>query len=261
MKILTFVIATRNRHNYLSKIIHEIKDLDIQIIVIDDNSDCKNKIKNIKLFLHLKNLKYIYLNKNLGQPYASNLGIKLCRTRYIWFFDDDDFVKKIDVIKIISYLKNSDIKCLLLTMVPIFQNRVLKKIYPNLKEHNFISLRKSRQKINTSCSIFNIKSIKKIGGWDQSLVSGKDTDLFLRFANKNKFSIKKDVEIFVNYSSKFRTTNNILIQLKGKIQFLKKHWKILTIKRIIVIFLTFILIFPLFNNIKQKLKIYFLNKI
>ena len=41
----------------------------------------------------------------MGQPYASNIGMKLCKTKYIWFFDDDDFVKKTDVIKIIYYLK------------------------------------------------------------------------------------------------------------------------------------------------------------
>ena len=47
MKILTFIIPTRNRYESLSRIINEIKNLNIDIIIIDDNSNLNNKKKKL----------------------------------------------------------------------------------------------------------------------------------------------------------------------------------------------------------------------
>ena len=261
MDIVTFVLSTKNRYASLRRIIHEIKYLNIQVIIIDDNSDVKNRNMNIKLSLNSNNIRYIYLKKNMGQPFASNIGISLCNTKYIWFFDDDDFIKKTDVQKVIYHLKNTNVQGLLLSMRPIYKNKFLERIYPNLKDHKFNSLVNASQKVNTSCSIFNLNLVKKIGGWDSRLLSGKDTDLFLRFTKKYKFSINSKIQVFVDYSSRLRTTDNLNFQMRGKVQFLKKHWKLLSVKRIFTIIFTLIIFYPLFYGIKQRIKKFFFNKI
>ena len=46
MKILTFIISTRNRSATLEKIINQIANLNINIIIVDDNSCSENKNKN-----------------------------------------------------------------------------------------------------------------------------------------------------------------------------------------------------------------------
>ena len=104
MKILTFIIPTRNRYESLSRIINEIKNLNIDIIIIDDNSNLNNKKKNYLLCKKFKKIKYFYLKKNFGQSFALNIGVKNCKTKYVWFFDDDDFVNKSSVVNVVDFL-------------------------------------------------------------------------------------------------------------------------------------------------------------
>ena len=104
-KILTIIIPTKNRFFFLKKLILEIKNFTnlIDIIVIDDCSGKKEKIKLRNFFSELNKIKFFEFKKNKGQSFSCNFGLKNCNTKYVWFFDDDDFVKKIDVInKVIS---------------------------------------------------------------------------------------------------------------------------------------------------------------
>ena len=57
-RILTFVIATRNRFFTLEKIIKEIGRLDIEITIIDDNSNIENKRKNFLISKYFKKINY-----------------------------------------------------------------------------------------------------------------------------------------------------------------------------------------------------------
>ena len=81
MKILTFIISTRNRSATLKKIINQIANLNINIIIVDDNSHSENKNKNYLISKKFKTIKYCFLKKNFGQSYALNVGLKLCRTQ------------------------------------------------------------------------------------------------------------------------------------------------------------------------------------
>ncbi len=260
MKILTFIIPTRNRFESLSRIIGEIKNLNIDIIIVDDNSNLNNKKKNYLLSKKLKKIKYFYLKKNFGQSFALNIGVKHCKTRYVWFFDDDDFINKTSVLNVIDFLLKNKIEGLLIPMYIVYKNHILDKIFPKVKEHKFKKLINGQQKVSTSCSIFQLKIIKKIGGWDENLASGTDTDIFLRFSKKYNFSVFNKAFVNVNYSASNRVTNNLIKQLIGKIQILIKHGHILSFRRIFYYIFTLVTFYPLFYNIKQNLKLVQLKK-
>ena len=90
-KLISVIIPTYNREKL---IVESIKSVlrqtysKIEIIVIDDGST-DNTEKEINK-LKDKRIKYVKLSKNLGAPYARNIGIKLAKGKYISFQDSDD---------------------------------------------------------------------------------------------------------------------------------------------------------------------------
>ena len=257
-KIITIIIPTRNRVSYIRKIVSVIEKFkkNIDIIIIDDFSLKYQRIELSKFTKTKKIIKLFLLNDNRGQSYACNYGLSYAKTKYVWFFDDDDYLKKETLLKFINYLKLFSVDGLLIPMRRIYKDKILNYTVPNKKDHTFDSLKNSPQKVSTSCAIFKLAKIKKIKGWDEKLFGGTDTDLFLRFSEKNKFSILKTYPVIVNFSAPDRVTNKFLRQQIAKIYFLNKHWSILTLKRRIYYIISFILCFPILNSLKSKLKIF-----
>ena len=256
-KILTIIIPTRNRFSFLKKIILEIKNFTntIDIIIVDDHSDKSEKIKLENFLYKLPKIKFFKFKQNRGQSYACNFGLKKSSTNYVWFFDDDDFLKKEILSKIIKYLNKNNPDGILLPMRQVYKTKPFNFVIPKKEDHKFDILKNQQQKVSTSCAIFNTKKIKQIKGWDEKLFGGTDTDLFLRFSKKNNFEILNTNPIIVNFAAPGRVTNKFFRQQKAKLYFLIKHWQILTLKRKFYYIISFILCFPLINNIKYKLQI------
>jgi len=252
--LLTIIIPTKNRAGSLKKIINTLSKIrEINIIIIDDGSNFENSLKIKRHLLKTSNIKYQYLPQSFGQSYACNKGLKLTNSDYVWFFDDDDFVSEISVRDVLKVIKNRNIQGLLLPMQIIFNNFTLKIVYPESRMHDFNNLRSKGQSVNTSCAVFKTSLIKKINGWDNYLFSGTDTDIFLRFSRIAKFTCIKTNPIKVNFSNLDKVTFKFFRAQKGKINFLFKHWKILTVRRRLYYLISLILFFPFFRIIKFKL--------
>lgn len=252
-KIITVIIPTYNRKlnfNLISKFDKFKKK--IEVIIVDDGSDKLINSYNLKLIKNFSNCKYFHYNKNRGQSYACNYGIKKTNTKYIWFFDDDDLVKE-KTIKSVLVKINDQFDGLLLPMQQIYKNKIIKEANPWNRNHDYDDLRNNGQLVNTSCAIFSTKIIKSIGGWDTKLLGGTDTDLFLRFSLKGKFQFLKSPPIIINLSQSNRLTNNVLRQQIAKIYFLRKHWNKLTLKRRIYYILAIAFFYTLFYGLKNEL--------
>jgi glycosyltransferase involved in cell wall biosynthesis len=106
IKILTLVIPTKNRFELLKTILVEIKKFkkEIDIIIVDDNSSVHVSKLIINLIKEFNNIRYFKLKKNKGQSFACNHGLKRCKSKYVWFFDDDDFLKKTTLKTLINFL-------------------------------------------------------------------------------------------------------------------------------------------------------------
>lgn len=255
-KLITIVIPTKNRSVLVKKIISEIRTFinRVDIIIVDDNSkfdESKNLSKYLSTF---KNINYLRLSKNRGQSYACNLGLKLCKTKYIWFFDDDDFMQKKTLSSVIKHISKNNPNGILLPMKQFYKKKVIKYVCPTPEDHFYNCLRNQQQKVSTSCAIFKKSKILDIKGWDEKILGGTDTDLFLRFSKNNIFYTLKTNPIAVNFDIPNRVTNNFYRQQKAKIYFLKKHWKTLTSKRRIYYIISYILCFSLLNSLKSKLR-------
>lgn len=252
-KIITVIIPTYNRKlnfNLISEFYKFKKQ--IEVIIVDDGSNKLINFYNSKQIKNYSNFKYFHYVKNRGQSYACNYGIKKTNTKYIWFFDDDDLAKEKTIRSVLIKI-NDPIDGLLLPMKQIYKNKSVNLVYPSVRSHSYEDLKNNGQLVSTSCAIFKTELIKKIKGWDNNLYGGTDTDLFLRFSMHGKFSFVKTYPVIINISQPNRLTNKVFRQQLAKIYFLKKHWKVLSIKRKLYYVFSGILFYPLFYGIKNQI--------
>ena len=90
MKLVTVIITTYNRYNYLIQAIKSVLMQDYpnkEIIVVDDNSneEISKKISRIEEIIYIRN------DTNLGASESRKKGFKFANGEYVIFMDDDDF--------------------------------------------------------------------------------------------------------------------------------------------------------------------------
>lgn len=113
-KDLTIVIPLYNKKDYILKCLQSIYEcthnINYECIIIDDSSDdgssdicidfCNNHIENFTYIKCLRNHKRI-------PSYARNLGIRLANSKYITFFDADDWINEGYYDRAINFLNNN----------------------------------------------------------------------------------------------------------------------------------------------------------
>lgn len=253
MKI-SIVIPTKNRSVFLEECLEKIgKIKDIEVIVIDDCSDVKNKEKN-KEVCKKYNAKYMYNEISVGAPKARNIGMKISVGEYIWFFDDDDFVSENTVKEVKEYIDKEISNSMIIIPMQIWcDNEKRNLLIPNIEKNNYQEYRKNGHQVNTSCCLIKKELLTKINGWDERLISGQDTDLFLRASKYANIGIAEISPVNIRTGHNDRISVNVKKQQKGKVQFLRKNWNELHIKRKIYYMITFIFMVPYLKKIFYKI--------
>jgi glycosyltransferase involved in cell wall biosynthesis len=261
MKLLSIVIPTRNRSQFLQKSLSQLphnflNSNEVELIVVDDGSDQNNKSSNYEICSSINYCQYIY--KQFGSaPKARNYGFSISTGKNIWFLDDDDYITEKTFYQVINHLKN-DIEENLFLILPckkVYSNDENDVIYtyPTKERNSFEEYRAKGHQVNTSCTLFSRKVISEIGGWDENLKTGQDTDLFLRASEISKIKCLNVEPIIVNVAHQDRIGKKVFKQQIGKTQFLKKHWRVLTFKRKYYYILTTLLWIPFFKKIRSYL--------
>ena len=149
---ISVIIPTYNRSGYLIKIINKLITSKIpnEIIICDSGSkdNTKEKIKKIQSNYKNHSIKYVNIKENISSI-KRNIGIRLAKSKYIVFLDDDCIPES-------KFLEN---------YYRILEKYKYKKYlfcgtvyYPNTQTNkNFIRYRQSRH--------FKIKKIKQIGNF------------------------------------------------------------------------------------------------
>lgn len=111
MSILSLVIPTRNRHEYLNDIIQAFLSLNDKRIslVIHDNSD--NEI-NFKSTLETNNIKYIYTNEKLSMHENFSRALSYADSKYVCMSGDDDFLSHY-ISNILDFLDEHNVDALI----------------------------------------------------------------------------------------------------------------------------------------------------
>lgn len=174
MKV-SIIIAVFNGEEFISKALRSCFEQSMskqhyEIIVVNDGSTDNTK-HILSSFSDL--IKVITLEKNMGLPYACNVGIKSALGRYIIRVDADDYVHS-DILKVGDlYLSmNQDVNGV------AFDYHIVNQRDEKIK-------RMSAKKEPIACGVmFRKDNLIDIGLYDEEFHLGEDEDMRIRFSKR-----------------------------------------------------------------------------
>lgn len=112
--LVSVIVPTYRRNHSLSRTLHSLLDqtyTNIEIIVVDDNSDEKYCKKVNEIILNIKDfrVKYIRNSSNLGSALSRNHGIEVSSGIYVTFLDDDDEYTPDKIMSQIEFMVKNDL--------------------------------------------------------------------------------------------------------------------------------------------------------
>ena len=194
--MITVVIPVRNREHFIARAIESVIAQTIpvdEIIVVDDASTDRTVNVVAGFVKSLNNLTLISLKENVGAAKARNIGIDMARGDLIAFLDLDDiwYVDKLS--KQVRELQAN--KC----VVAVFCGVVVVTYGSNYRHHyipkpdvSLADLYHSSMLVTMSCALIVKKVLGEIGGFDASLPSCQDWDLFIRLRECGKLSVVQE---------------------------------------------------------------------
>ncbi|MBF8148298.1 glycosyltransferase family 2 protein [Winogradskyella sp. F6397] len=187
MAFFSVVISVYNKEKHIQQTIESVLNQtfkDFEIIVINDGST--DNSENIISAYEDKRIKLI-TTANQGASNARNRGLKEATSNYIALLDGDDtwdasFLQHMyDAIQ-----KFPELNIFSTGIAQQYENKVIPVVY-NFKQqdlygiHNFFQASQKYSLITSSSVVFNRSILDKTGRFDPTIVSGQDTDLWLRF--------------------------------------------------------------------------------
>ena len=187
MAFFSIIISVYNKEKYIKSTINSVLNQsykDFEIIIINDGST-DDSVKIIES-LEDKRIKLI-TTINQGASNARNIGIKAASSTYIALLDGDDTWKT-------SYLqymhdaicKFPELKIFAAGLSQKYKNKIVPVDY-SFKQlelygiHNYFKTSQKFSIIHSSSVVFNKSIIEKTGLFDTSIISGQDTDMWIRF--------------------------------------------------------------------------------
>lgn len=251
--ILSVVIPTKNRPELLKGAVGSFasfaRELDVHVI---DNGSSRHSSEIVSSFCREHgNCSYVCLSGPANASRARNWGTSVSRGRYIWFLDDDDTVPAGTVRAVLRLLASDrrQNEIILLPMSVRWQGSEIQRVHPGVTEQSFHRYRSHGSVVNTSCAVFPRAIIDAVGGWDEYLSGGQDTDLFLRCSKVCEFFCLETEPVCVNVAHARRFGNEVFKQQKAKLKFLLKHWGVLAARRKLKYLVGFLVCQPLLNKL------------
>lgn len=252
---LKIVIPTFNRAERLSALLGRVAEVasnpDLEIVVVDDFSYATQREGVREIAMQYDAITFLYLEKNYGGGGARNRGAFSGEADWIWFIDDDDAVTGSTILGVLEVLRKGPKEKLILLKARFHVGDDVREVVPQGLD---LYKRYSRfgHEVNTSCAVFKFDTFKEIGGWDSSLVSGQDTDIFLRFSEHTDAFIVAQYSVDILHHVEARITTNPKKQIIGKAQFIIRNWRRLHIIRLSRYVFTLVTLYPYLKKIISK---------
>ena len=179
--LVSIIVPTFNRAQLVKEAISSVLNQtyrNFEIIVIDDNStdntaELISKINDGRIY-------YFRLKKNQGAPAARNLGLKKASGQLIAFLDSDDqwVSKKLE--KQIALFEREQQIGLVYTGIKFINSQFERILVPKVRGDISKSILKKNYVGPTSSVVIKKALIDEVGGFDVTLPSCQDWDLFIR---------------------------------------------------------------------------------
>ena len=225
MNKISVLISTYNAEKYIKQTLESIFNqtyINYEIIVIDNKSTDKTteiikKYKDKRLILKI-------LDKNYGQTYALNYGLKYCNGEYIARIDSDDVALPFRFERQLYIIEKNNLD-LLSTQVFYINDEskiIGKSNFYNFNNLSFYFILLSNP-IAHPTTMFRKDFIIKENGYNERYKYWQDIEIWIKFLKKNNTFIANDyltkIRIHKNQTSKIkdelisRTRKNELISL------------------------------------------------
>ena len=234
---VSVIVPTFNRADILERCISGVLQQtvsEIKLIVVDDGST--DHTKDIIASINDQRLVYVALERNQGAAHARNVGLSLVDSDFVAFLDSDDVWLPTWVEKQLDAFSRLDrnyaaVAC---GVSRVFNDHQAVTSIPTLSGDIFQDIiEKGHTGIvnNPSSVLIRTSVVKEVGGWDESLPSAQDTDLWLRIFEHYRLGVNPEVlvRVYMNRSDRIGRDYKRLVQ--GQILLLKKHWSIFSWKR------------------------------
>jgi len=204
MPEISAIITTFNRANFLKKAIRSALNQtfkDFELLILDNNST--DETETVVKGFPDKKIKYIK-HRPLNISQARNLGIKEAKGKYIAFLDDDDdwLPNKLkDQIEIFKKEKDPEVMMIYGGFIRTYANsKKTEKYIPQSKGKITATLLWQKDPVTGSASNPLIKKeiFKKIGGYDEKVLTGEDWEFYLRLSKKYKINFTDKIVLNIN---------------------------------------------------------------
>lgn len=230
--LVSIVITTYNRTEMLKRAMLSVVNQtyrNIEIIVSDDNSteDTESVVKEVRSLSEIP-IHYRRNSKNMGACFTRNEGIKIANGVFVTGLDDDD---EFEPVRIKTLLENySDNYSFVASNTKVITKTNSFNMFNN---GNVVSIDDMMWENVIGTQVFVRKErILEIGGFDTSLTSAQDSDMWIRLINQygNALRIKEPLYVLHTEHDQSRIStskkklnglinyNNKYILLKNKSQ-------------------------------------------
>jgi glycosyltransferase involved in cell wall biosynthesis len=199
---ITTVIPVRNRIKFIARALGSVAaqtNRSTEIIVVDDASTDGTREFVAELAKNTTNLKLIPLDKNVGAAEARNIGVRHATGDLIAFLDSDDawYPEKLE--KQITEFKSTDgVVAVFCGSRVVYSDRSF--CHMPAADITLTDLFYSNALSTTSSALISKKALVEVGGFDGSLPSCQDWDLFIRLAEIGKIRVVQEELIeFLNH--------------------------------------------------------------
>ncbi|WP_413200159.1 glycosyltransferase family 2 protein [Nostoc piscinale] len=245
--IVSVIVPTFNRANFLSRAISSILQQtfsNFELIIVDDGST-DNTAEVVKEFTDPR-IKFLPLGKNYGGSYARNQGIKAASTELIAFLDSDDEWLPDKLELQIKRLQESDDPLATVVYCQGYECVEGQQKIPSLALHEgdvFDNLLRGWLPPTTSLFMVKRSALVEVNGFDASLPSFQDYDLWLSLASANNHFLAVDKPLIIRYFHNQQIRGNLAAKSTGLEIFINKwgeqmkqrvgyveYWKFISLK-------------------------------
>lgn len=226
--LVSIIVPTFNRAQL---VIEALKSLlnqtykKFEIIVIDDYStdNTAELISNI----NDDRICYFCLSKNQGAPAARNIGLKKANGQLIAFLDSDDQWVSTKLEKQVAFFEREQHIGLVYTGIKFINNQYERTLVPKVRGDISKSILKKNYVGPTSSVLIKKELIDEVGGFDITLTSCQDWDLFIRIGQICEIDyIAEPLVLYFEHEGTRISTNSKAV-VKGHLKIHSKYRRLI----------------------------------
>lgn len=232
--LVSVIIPTYNSADLIERAVSSVLSQtfqDFEIIIVDDGSTDNTAQIISRLRKRDPRILYTYSSHSGGAARPKNIGIRMAKAPFIATLDADDewYPKKLE--KQIAILNNHSrprlgyVTCFALY---VYEEEKMKVIYRVPRYKNVLQRILAHDYMGSGSGMIYKKEVfEKVGGFDENLRSGQDTEMRIRLAQYYDFDIIEEV-LFIYYFHKGNISNTLGMKRRQEdIAKIMNKWKYL----------------------------------